>query len=450
MTQIQMIHIAFELWASIFCFLAMAIVLIIKGYDKWLKLILANIMFITGMLNISEALAYFYRGNTTGLGYVMVRVTNFVVFLCGYLLVIEASHYVARVVTKNSGEYDGGFSNAVTVIELAGILLLICSRIFKFYYAFDENNRYYRLDNHWIMIFIAIIGIILIFADTVVHFKNLRLIQSVSFISYEVTPILALLFQVTNYGISLYTLVITVNVVFMCLSYFIDNSYRFRVEERRLDQERIMILEKEVELNEEKVKLYHSQIQPHFIFNTLTLLRSYLGDPEKAEDILNSFTAFLRNTVDMFSERECVPITRELGIVENYLFLGKERFGDKLDLQVTMADTEFEIPPFTIQTVVENAIVHGIRGNKDGKGTLFLRSYRTNEYHVVEVEDNGVGFDVSILDNSEYMDIEHKHIGLINIKKRLELMSKGRMEITSTIGEGTLVKILIPIEQKGE
>lgn len=81
--------------------------------------------------------------------------------------------------------------------------------------------------------------------------------------------------------------------------------------------------------------------------------------------------------------------------------------------------------PFTIQTVVENAIVHGIRGNKDGKGTLFLRSYRTSEYHVVEVEDNGVGFDVSILDNSEYMDIEHKHIGLINIKKRLELMSKG-------------------------
>ncbi|MCR5101239.1 MAG: histidine kinase [Butyrivibrio sp.] len=449
MTQIQMMHIAFEAWAAIFCSFAIIIVFLTKSHDKSKKLTMVEIMATTVVLNISESLAYFYRGNASSTGHVMVRVTNFVVFLCGYFLVIEAAVFLNKVITLNTGRFDYKFVSIVGVTQLIGIILLICSRIWKFYYAFDESNRYYRLGSHWIMIFIALTGMSVIFIETIMNFKNLRPIQGIAFICFEIMPIFAMIFQINHYGISIYNLAITISVVFLCISYFVDNSIIMNDEERKLDQEKIRLLEKEVELNREKVKLYHSQIHPHFIFNTLTMLRSYLDEPDKAEEILNSFTAFLRNSVDLFSESESVPLSREMGIVENYLYLCKERFGNKISINMDIQDMDFKLPPFTVQTVVENAIVHGIRKRKDGQGSLAIKSYKDEAYHVIEVEDDGIGFDVNILKNKElqesFDDIQHKHIGLDNVEKRLELMSSGKMEITSIIDKGTKVTIRIPV-----
>ncbi len=439
MTQIQMIHIAFELWGTVFCLLLALIVNLIRSKDERLKISLTFITITTAILNICEATAFYYRGNITHLGGVMVRVTNFLFFLFGHLLIIECSDYLNRVITLRRGIYNSRYVLSVAIVEGIGIVLLICSRIWKFYYAFDEENRYYRLDNYWGLLVIEILGIVIIFINTVSNIKYFRPSQAFSFIAFEIAPILTLIFQFDHYGVSFYNVVIVICIIFLVITYIINNGIDLR-------EERVHLLEKEVELNRERVRLYHSQIQPHFIFNSLTLLRSHLDEPEKAEQILNELTSFLRKSVDMFAENDSIPVSREISLVENYISMGNERFGDKIDIEIDIKDTDFEVPPFAIQTIVENAMVHGVRKNKDGKGHIDIKTYREGENHVVEVNDNGPGFDVSILENINYDndEIQHKHVGIENIRKRVELMTGGKLEIVSAIGIGTTVRIIIP------
>ncbi|MCR4904036.1 MAG: histidine kinase [Butyrivibrio sp.] len=449
MTLIQMMHVAYETWAFIFCLLSVVIVFVIKNSNDKLKLLIISIMLTAGLLNINEAMAYVYRGNTSFAGGIIVRVTNYLVFFCGYVLVMEFSSYINEMVYNRSGRYSIGLSRAVVVIELAAIILLTCSRIWKFYYDFDEQNRYYRLDNYWFLVLIGISGVMVLIVNILVNRKCFSPVQLIASLSFSLFPLFASILQISHYGISIYNIVLTASIVFLFMTYIINNGFELREAEKKMDEERIRLLEKEVELNKEKVRLYHSQIQPHFIFNTLTMLRSYLDEPQKAEEILNEFTDFLRGSIDMFSDNESIPLSKELVVVENYLALGKDRFGEKLTVNYDIRDKDFNVPPFSVQTLVENALVHGIRKKKGGRGTISLRSYKEDDYHIIEVEDDGAGFDVGILEEGSLHEvdgnIQHKHIGINNTIKRLEIMSGGRMEIVSIPDKGTVVKIFIPV-----
>ena len=127
-------------------------------------------------------------------------------------------------------------------------------------------------------------------------------------------------------------------------------------------------------------------------------------------------------------------------------------------------DLDYTVPPFTIQILVENAIRHGIREKSDGQGNLWLKSYSKKDYHIIEVVDDGVGFNTDMLD--EYAisydredDIIHigeighdlkednkrqMHIGINNLQKRLKLMCDGTLEFLSTPGVGTRAIVKIP------
>lgn len=192
-----------------------------------------------------------------------------------------------------------------------------------------------------------------------------------------------------------------------------------------------------------EMQLYHSRIQPHFIYNSLSMIRSLITKDTEAKEALDQFTRFLRGSVDMLAEEECVRAEREFDTVESYLYMERRRFGDKLTIHTDLQDKGFLVPAFSVQVLVENAIKHGIRRTKDGSGTLTVRSFETEGEHMIEVVDDGAGFDVGALseqsDNSGF-----KHIGLDNLKKRLELMCDGSLEIESTIGEGTIVRVHIP------
>ena len=102
-----------------------------------------------------------------------------------------------------------------------------------------------------------------------------------------------------------------------------------------------------------------------------------------------------------------------------------------------MNSNEFYIPALTIQPIVENAIKHGLMKLSKG-GTIKVVSYETEEHYHVLVEDNGVGFDTSVLVD------EREHVGIRNIRARLEAMVNGTLEIESVIDKGTKVLITIP------
>ena len=191
-----------------------------------------------------------------------------------------------------------------------------------------------------------------------------------------------------------------------------------------------------------KSKILLAQIKPHFIYNCLTLIRSLLDEPEKAEEALNHFAGFLRGSVDMLEETVCISASREIQTVDDYLYLQKQRFGDSLRVVTDYRDTGFFLPPFTLQVLVENAVIHGIRNTAGGSGTVVIRSYEADGFHVIEVEDDGNGLPPEIRQEREQK--EQTHVGLKNIERRLDLMCHGTLTIQNKTGQGTIATIRIP------
>ena len=215
-------------------------------------------------------------------------------------------------------------------------------------------------------------------------------------------------------------------------------------------------------LAQQRIRIMVSQMRPHFIYNSLNVIGAYLDEPEKAEEALENFTGFLRGSIDLLDSTECIPAEQEFKTVEHFLYLEKERFGDKLEIKLEISDVAYEMPAFTVQTLVENAISHGIRRNKGGRGTLIVKSFETEKTHVIEVQDDGVGFVVSDEigklkeagkeggENIQNDLEEHSHIGLRNLSERLRYMCNGTMKIQSKPGQGTKAQVRIPKKESGK
>ena len=208
------------------------------------------------------------------------------------------------------------------------------------------------------------------------------------------------------------------------------------MQKSRLEAEKNIV---EAELKESRIAIMLSQIQPHFIYNTLgTIERMCLKDPKEAFNLVRNFSLYLRGN---FSELDSVTPIRfadELGHVEHYVNIEKVRFPD-MSIEYDVETTDFVLPALSVQPLVENAIKHGLMRLESG-GTVVIRSYETPTHFCVEVCDNGVGFDVSAPIDAK------KHVGLRNIRGRLAAIVNGELILESTPGVGTKAIIMIPKE----
>ena len=198
--------------------------------------------------------------------------------------------------------------------------------------------------------------------------------------------------------------------------------------------------ERESWMADERIRLLHNQIKPHFIYNALTGI--YYGmdeDVTKTKKALRSLTGYLRGSLDVLDARENVMFTKELETVRCYLEVEAFRFDDQISFEVDADDTDFFLPAFTLQTLVENAVRHGIREKDPPRGNIMIKTRLEEGMHKVVIEDDGIGFDVD-----EAFNKEGVHIGLTNTKKRLELMCGGTMEVKSKKGEGSRICLYIP------
>lgn len=208
------------------------------------------------------------------------------------------------------------------------------------------------------------------------------------------------------------------------------------LQRSRLEAEKSIV---EAELKESRVSIMLSQIQPHFIYNTLgTIERMCLKDPQKANELVRNFSLYLRGN---FSELDSVvPIrfAEELKHVEYYVNIEKVRFPD-MNIEYDVETTEFVLPALSVQPLVENAIKHGLMRLETG-GTVKIHSYEIPTHFCVEVTDDGVGFDTDAPID------EKKHVGLRNIRGRLKAMVNGDLVLESKPGVGTKAMIMIPKE----
>jgi anti-sigma regulatory factor (Ser/Thr protein kinase) len=212
-------------------------------------------------------------------------------------------------------------------------------------------------------------------------------------------------------------------------------------EQQKKDKE---LKELEEELNMSRIRNSTSQMQPHFLYNALGSIQELiLIDPAYASDLLGDFMVHLRSCVRAMENDKPIPFSEELKNIRAYTNIEKMRLGKKLDVKYEIQESNFFVLPLSIQPLVENAIRHGIHKRGKTGGTVTLRTEKTDDAWIIEVEDDGVGFNVDQI-HEEIRQKKRSSTGLKNIRFRIKAVLNGSLNITSTEGEGTVVTVSIP------
>jgi two-component system LytT family sensor kinase len=187
-----------------------------------------------------------------------------------------------------------------------------------------------------------------------------------------------------------------------------------------------------------------SQINPHFLFNTLNSIASLIRiNPERARTMVVQLARIMRRRLR--SQDHFSPLRDELDFIGDYLAIELERFGDKLKVvrEIDPSTADLPVPSMLLQPLVENSIKHGIANKLDG-GTITLRARRAGERLMIEVEDDGVG----IPDAPPEAPTPGQGIGVNNVRERLQVLYNQdyKMVIESQSGCGTRVLIEVPVQ----
>ena len=234
-----------------------------------------------------------------------------------------------------------------------------------------------------------------------------------------------------------------------CITLFLILVYcivYIALEIRRTTLQRDKLQETELELENQRVATLMTQIQPHFIVNTMAAIYSLCDrNTAAAKQAILDLSGYLRKNFESVGKTEPIPVREELEHVQFYVAIQKIRYGEKLKVIYDIACDTFHLPALTIQPLVENAVQHGIR-EKMGEGQVVVSTRETGDYYEVSVEDDGIGFQVKkgAKAEGELYDGKRQHLGIKNVKDRLSSMCGGSLQIKSELGKGTRVVIRIP------
>lgn len=195
----------------------------------------------------------------------------------------------------------------------------------------------------------------------------------------------------------------------------------------------------ENELTQSRVAIMISQIQPHFLFNALATIKALCDvEPEAAQEAIAHFSKYLRANMDSLTTKELIPFEQELVHVENYLYIEKIRFQEKINFVYDIKTADFYLPALSVQPLVENAVRYGVASAK-GVGTVAVETDEDEKGYTVRVKDNGVGFDFMKSPRDD-----RSHVGIENVRSRIEIMCGGTLTIESGADEGTTITLFIP------
>ena len=215
---------------------------------------------------------------------------------------------------------------------------------------------------------------------------------------------------------------------------------------RQLQEERSQraIQQLQEQLEQEQGNMLLSQIRSHFFYHTLNALQALIVlKPEAAYKMAGDFARYLRFSLDSVTADGGIGSFREeLRAVRAYADINQQQLGDRLHMVYQIPDVDFPIPLLTIQPIVENAILHGIKP-KVGGGTVTLTLEELPDHWQVTVTDDGTGFDLETVRSGG-------SIGLENVRRRMARFPGSRMQITSAPGSGTRITLIYGKQGKNE
>ena len=336
---------------------------------------------------------------------------NMEVFLLFYYLI-----YYANIEGKLKK-----ITTLTNILVFSIFVILDIMNIFTHMFFYAEDGIYTRSKLMILSQGYQFIMLGMIFVLALIN-KDLKLRQKIAFLTYCLLPAISIVVQnlLPGYAISYTVIIVTAEILVLYLS----------VEKNAI------IEEEEKKTKEAYIKVMMSQIQPHFVYNTLSSISTLITlDPNKAKVALDDFTEYLRMNISTLTNNRLINFEDELKHIETYVSLEKMRFSDRLNVNYDIKVKDFELPPLTIQPLVENAIKHGILKKVEG-GSITLKTYKEDNVIYVEVIDDGVGFNIDSIDFKN-----DEHFGINNIKHRLTSMCDADISIESNPNKGTKVVV---------
>lgn len=420
----QQINVALDIY-SIIISLILIVSLYLNGRLKEKRKFIFALMCASNIIMLlGDMTNWTCEGFSSPLNPFMLRAGTLLFYLSSIPLLLLFTKYVMLYLPKD-------FSTPLLLwritIILGGIFALCCvlSLWNGMFFWIDEYNRYQRgkyfLISQLIPFLIYMINGIIIFT----HSKQLGRREIIFLSSYIVCPLTAELLQMLNYGIALLGTAVTISLLLIYINIQLKSELR--------------MVEQEAELAESQILLLLRQIQPHFLYNILSTIRQLCdSNPSQAKQAITDFSSFLRIHMVSLVNKEPIPFERELEYLKSYVSLEQQRFPDRLHVEYKILAVQFVIPPLTLQPIVENAVRHGVMKRELG-GTIVISSDETENYYVITVVDDGVGF----YDGQEAA-CDRPHVGIQNVKNRLRWLCNGTLSINSRPGEGTAVVVSLP------
>lgn len=424
MESFKEINISLDCFGALTTLVIIVCILVSRSEKNRLSSLFLNVLISNLLLLTCDALSWAVHFHTGTAAYIISRITNFGNFFLAYLLMVTFTTYMVNFI-ETRARISHRIIHVIVVIAVIATLVTIVSQFNHAYYTIDSENVYHRA---WLWPLSQVFGIIGLLIDAVViviYSKKIGLKYTIFLLSYMIFPLIALFVHIMLYSLVFLHIATTISIVTIYIGI-------------QSEQARIM-KEKELELAENRISIMLSQIQPHFLYNSLVVIRQLCDiDPTQAKAAVTSFSDYLRGNLDSLVIKRPIPVTAELEHVKNYLSMEKLRFEDKLEVKYEINAENFNVPSLSIQPIAENAVIHGIM-KKDEGGLIVISTDETDTHWTVSVTDNGIGFDPKAIP-----DDGKTHIGISNVKQRLESMCDGTLSIESTMGEGTTVAIEIP------
>lgn len=303
-------------------------------------------------------------------------------------------------------------------------LLLVAQFTNAFYYVTSDNQFFYG-PFYSLSLVPMILILLLNILGTIKRRKVLSKKVFISLLIYLV-PMTAMLIVHTFVAIEIFVVFGMALFAFIMYGLILSDNLEEYMRQQR-------------EIAEQRANIMVLQMRPHFIYNSLMGIY-YLcdQDAEKAKQVTLDFTTYLRKNFSAIASKDTIPFNEELEHTRAYLAIEQAQFEDSLFIDFDTPHTSFRVPPLTLQPIVENAVVHGLRGSNAPIHVSVITRKSDTAYEII-VEDDGPGFRST--DNND------PHIALDNIRERLDIMCGGTISISPRQEGGTSVKVTIPFDK---
>lgn len=430
MPEIRDINISVELWSMAFCAVGIVCCLLLLRAGGRKRVLIIVGLALELVAAGCDAMAGMFRGQEGQLAWAATHVGNTVSFVACFFMLATLTSYLCLRIEDAGGPRHRHWE--VAVWALAAIMGTLT--VGGVHFSIDAANVYHRSAGYW-MVPAYVVAVNGVNTALALHARRqLGPIALACILFYTLAPVAAAIAQAIFYGIDLVIVAAVLGfvVIFMEMQAHTYNTLVGQTEELARAREQAA---------NDRIAATVSQIQPHFLFNTLDTIYVLAGeDPDAARKAIAAFSRYLSTNLESLNRAEPVPIETEMEHVRTYLELERTTDPDRVAYRLDVQAVGFMVPALSVQTLAENAVKHGIGAKVEG-GTVRIRTRELPGEFTVEVSDNGVGFDPDALPADG-----KAHIGIENTRARLAAMCGGSLEVASMREAGTRAVIHIPKE----